>query len=65
MKVRLNDDEQTVRTIREGLKRTGGFCPCRVARTEENRCMCQEFKTQIADPNYEGFCHCHLYYKEK
>ena len=58
MKVRLNDDPEIVRTIREGLKRTGGYCPCRLARTEE-------FKDQIADPNFEGYCHCRLYYKEK
>ena len=29
MKVRLNDDPEIVKTIREGLKRTGGYCPCR------------------------------------
>ena len=60
MKVRLNDDPEIVKTIREGPKRTG-----RLARTEENRCMCKEFKDQIADPNFEGYCHCRLYYKEK
>ena len=49
MKVRLNEDKQVVDAIREGLKRTGGYCPCRLARTEENRCMCKEFKDQIAD----------------
>ena len=27
------------------------------------KCMCQEFKDQIADPLFEGFCHCMLYYK--
>ena len=27
MKVRLNEDEEIVRTIREGLRRTGGYCP--------------------------------------
>lgn len=65
MKVRLNTDTEIVNTIREGLKRTGGYCPCRLERTEENRCMCEEFKAQIADPDYEGYCHCMLYYKEK
>ena len=25
--------------------------------------MCQEFKEQIADPDFEGYCHCMLYYK--
>lgn len=33
MKVRLNEDRQVVDAIREGLKRTGGYCPCRLART--------------------------------
>ena len=50
-------------TIREGLKRTGGYCPCRLERTEATKCMCQEFMDQIADPDYEGYCHCMLYYK--
>ena len=27
--------------------------------------MCREFREQIRDPNFEGFCHCMLYYKEK
>jgi hypothetical protein len=27
--------------------------------------MCEEFKAQINDPNFEGFCHCKLYYKSK
>ena len=65
MAVRLNTDAQVVADIREGLKQTGGYCPCRRLRTGENRCICQEFREQIADPNFEGYCHCMLYYKEK
>ena len=30
MKITLNPDQEIVQTIREGLKRTGGDCPCRV-----------------------------------
>lgn len=65
MKVILNPDTQTVEMIRAGLERTGGYCPCRLQRTEENRCMCEEFRAQIRDPEFEGFCHCMLYYKSK
>ncbi len=65
MKVRLNEDENVVKMIKDGLAATGGYCPCRVQRIEENICMCQEFKDQIADPEFEGYCHCMLYYKEK
>ena len=63
MKIKLNPDQEIVNTIREGLKRTGGYCPCRRERTEATKCMCQEFKDQIADPDFEGYCHCMLYYK--
>jgi len=65
MKVRLNENQEVVKTIQQGLKETGGYCPCRLARTPENKCMCQEFRGQIADPEFEGYCHCMLYYKEK
>lgn len=65
MKIKLNPNGEIVKTIQEGLKRTGGYCPCRLERTEEFKCMCQEFKSQIADPEFEGYCHCLLYYKEK
>ncbi|MBE5749646.1 MAG: ferredoxin thioredoxin reductase catalytic beta chain [Clostridiales bacterium] len=65
MKVKLNDDKEVVKLIQEGLERTGGYCPCRIKRTEEYKCMCEEFKQQIKDPNFEGFCHCKLYYKTK
>ena len=65
MSVRFNEDKELVSAIQEGLKRTGGYCPCRLERTEENKCMCQEFKDQITDPDFEGYCHCMLYYKEK
>lgn len=65
MKVILNPDTEIVKSLQEGLKRTGGYCPCKRKRTEENKCMCEEFKEQIKDPNFEGFCHCRLYYKYK
>ncbi len=63
MKVTYNPDEQIVKSVKEGLRRTGGYCPCRLARTEANKCICDEFKAQIEDPEFEGFCHCMLYYK--
>ena len=49
MKVTFNENKELVAKVKEGLKRTGGYCPCRLERT----------------PNYEGYCHCLLYYKHK
>ncbi len=65
MPVRLNEDASVVQAIREGLKEKNGYCPCRLEMTEENKCMCKEFRDQIADPDFEGYCHCMLYYKSK
>ena len=64
-KLRLNDDREVVAQVKEGLRRTGGYCPCRLERTEENKCICREFRAQMEDPSFEGYCHCMLYYKEK
>lgn len=36
MKIKLNSDQEVVDTISESLKRTSGYCPCRVERTEKN-----------------------------
>ena len=65
MSIRFNEDKEIVQTIQEGLKRTGGYCPCKFEKTEDTKCMCKEFRQQIKDPNFEGYCHCLLYYKSK
>ncbi|MBP1537536.1 MAG: ferredoxin thioredoxin reductase catalytic beta chain [Ruminococcus sp.] len=65
MSIRLNEDKEVVNAIREGLAKKGGYCPCRLEKTPDTKCMCKEFRDQIADPDYEGFCHCMLYYKSK
>lgn len=58
MKIIVNSDAEVVKTIREGLQRTGGYCPCKVERTSENKCICHEFLEQKI-----GLCHCGLYEK--
>lgn len=65
MAVRLNDDKKIVEVIKKGLEKRGGYCPCRVEKTPDNKCICREFREQIEDPDFEGYCHCRLYYKSK
>ena len=65
MEIRFNDNEKIVKAIREGLKKKDGHCPCRLEVSEDTMCMCKEFREQIADPEFEGYCHCMLYYKSK
>lgn len=37
-----------------------GYCPCRLDKTPDNKCMCKEFRTQIKN-NIPGMCHCGMY----
>ncbi len=65
MAVIINPDKKTADLIKEGLKRKNGYCPCRLEMTDDTKCICKEFREQIANPDFEGFCHCRLYYKSK
>ena len=58
--MRVSEDKELVKTIREKLKENGGFCPCRLVKNEDTKCMCKEFREQE-----EGECHCGLYVKIK
>ena len=63
MAIKVSDDKELVQEIRTKLKENDGYCPCRIQKTEDTKCMCKEFREQIKDPDFEGFCHCLLYYK--
>ena len=65
MKVRKNADSTVVAEIQAAIKANDGYCPCRLIKTPDTKCMCKEFRDQIEDPEFEGYCHCELYYKSK
>lgn len=65
MKITFNPNKEIRENIRNLIKKNDGYCPCRLDKTEDNYCMCKEFREQLADPNFKGFCHCNLYYKEE
>lgn len=60
MKIKLNPDKKEAERILRAVKENDGYCPCRLIRTEDTKCICKEFKEQE-----EGFCHCGLYLKEE
>ena len=60
MKITTNPDKELVKTIREKLKANDGYCPCRLVKNEDTKCICKEFLAQE-----EGECHCGLYIKTK
>ena len=65
MEVKLNPNKEIVDMIKEGLKKKNGHCPCKLEKSKDTKCMCKEFREQIEDPEFEGYCHCMLYYKSK
>ena len=52
-------DKRTERQIKQDIHDNDGYCPCKIERTEETKCMCKEFRDQES-----GECHCGLYIKE-
>ena len=65
MRIRQTDDKALANLILGQLKTNGGYCPCRLEKTDDTKCMCKEFREQIKDDNFEGFSHCGLYKKIK
>ncbi len=61
--VRENADSRLASTVRAGLVRKAGYCPCRLPKLPEFFCPCEEFRGQLADPSFHGLCHCRLYDK--
>lgn len=58
IKIRLNNDADLVSEIKQQLKDNEGYCPCRLLKIPDNKCICKEFREQ-----HIGICHCGLYEK--
>ena len=56
MRIRYNEDAEVVARLRAALLKRDLQCPCRLQKIEDNVCMCKEFRDQIADPEFEGYC---------
>lgn len=61
LKIKQNPNMTTVTEVRRALVKNDGYCPCRLSRTPDTKCICKEFREQ----NTEGMCHCGLYIKEE
>ena len=58
VEIRLSEDKELVQEIREKLKENDGYCPCKIEKTDDTKCMCKEFREQK-----NGECHCGLFVK--
>ena len=59
LKIKVNEDKEVVRQILDALSTNGYYCPCRLEKNGDTKCMCKEFREQETP----GYCHCGLYYK--
>ena len=60
MRIILNPDNELVEEINKKLKENNGYCPCRLEKIEDNKCMCKEFREHS-----EGERHCGKFIKLK
>jgi len=61
IKIVQNVDTTLVKSIKESLTNNYGYCPCRVEKTPDTKCMCKEFKDSLLN-EIETECHCGLYH---
>ena len=59
MKIIQNPNEDLVEQMLKALKENSNYCPCKIEKTKDTKCMCKEFREQK-----DGWCHCGLYYKD-
>ena len=60
MRVKVNEDEAYVKKMRKLLEKNDGYCPCRLEHTDDTRCLCKQFRDDVA-AGKTGECHCGLY----
>lgn len=63
MKITTNSNKELASEIRAKLKENDNYCPCRIDKNEDTKCMCKEFRAQI-ERGESGECHCGLYIAE-
>lgn len=59
MVFKMIKDKERAEKIRAKIKENDGYCPCKLEKTEDTKCICKEFLEQGV-----GECHCGLYIKE-
>lgn len=60
MKVKVVEDSNFVKEMREAIRLNDGYCPCRIEKIEDNKCICKEFRDKM-EAGEKGKCHCGLY----
>lgn len=59
MKIIISKNKKLVEQIKTKLKENDNYCPCKLVKNDDTKCMCKEFR----DQQEPGECHCGLYIK--
>ena len=60
IKITTTQDLDRVNLIRQRLQTNGGYCPCRLIKNEDTKCICKEFRDAM-EAGKACKCHCGLY----
>ena len=61
LKIMINPNTEIFNEVSKKVKENNGYCPCRIVKNEDTKCICKEFREQ----QVEGECHCGMYVKVK
>lgn len=42
--IKINEDKEYVIKVKKKLEENSGYCPCKIERNENTKCMCKEFR---------------------
>lgn len=59
MKIIRNPNKKVADEVAKAVKDNDGYCPCKLDKTPDTKCMCKEFR----ETTNLGLCHCGLYGK--
>lgn len=56
-----NWTKEQISLFRQKLRESNGYCPCRIDKNQDTKCLCKEFR----ESQELGECHCGLYVRIK
>jgi ferredoxin-thioredoxin reductase catalytic subunit len=61
LKILKNPIPDKYKEISTAVMMNGGYCPCKIHKSDDTKCPCKEFR----DQEEVGYCHCGRYYKDE
>ena len=58
VQILVNSDAVWADKVKQALKENDGYCPCKIIKDKNTKCMCKDFRDLK-----EGQCECGLYIK--